>query len=441
MMNPEDTWTACLQRIKGEIPHASSWFKEISTSCSEQQILLEGPKHAIRFVANTYSRVIEKIVSEAFGSCRPTLEFKANSAPPAIQVSIPFPNDTPKCPNLNYNYRFDNFVIGQSNEIAYNATIGVAESPGSISLNPLVLHSNIGLGKTHLLHAIGNYCYQKKTAKKIVYVTSEEFFRAYLTGVSKKDTSKFHNTYRNADILLMDDIQFYIKTEACQRELLHTFNSLFTKNKQIVFTCDDPASTLKFENQLISRFQSGVAVSIDPPDFETRVSILRQKASELHLSISDEILNLIAEKTTSHVRALEGALKRLNIISGGQNIDIETAKSCLSISYGQARDRVDIKSILRISAKKFNLSETDLVGKSRKGHISEARQIAMYLSRFLTKSTFKEIGAEFGDRDHATVIHAVRAVEKRINCDSALKKTIETLRSQIPTDTLETSAA
>ncbi|MDP6037156.1 MAG: chromosomal replication initiator protein DnaA, partial [Candidatus Latescibacteria bacterium] len=335
---------------------------------------------------------------------------------------------------LNPRYRFDNFIVGESNEVSFSVAMAVAESPGQTAFNPLVLYGGVGLGKTHLLQAIGTHCIESGTAERVAYVTAEKFFSDYLEGVSKQDTSEFYGIYRNADVLLVDDIQFYVKTEGCQRELIHTFNALFQADKQIILSSDRPPSHLKgFEDRLISRFQWGLVTNIEAPDLPTRVAILMQKAEEMGVSLSHEIASFLAEQIDTNIRELEGALKRLLAFTKlqGYPLTIETAQNTLLNRPKKTRPTISIEGIQKAAADFFEIPLEKLVGATRKEDITAARHVSMYLSKSLTGAPLKTIGIQFGNRDHTTVIHACRSVEKKISTDPRFEHLVTQLQDHI----------
>ena len=330
------------------------------------------------------------------------------------------PNGPGSCMRLHPEYRFGNFVLGQSNEFAVTAARTVAERPGKTAFNPLFLFGGVGLGKTHLLHSIGHACLESRTAERVVYATAERFISDYMTGIRTQDTSGFVLTYRNADVLLIDDIQFYAKTEGCQREFVHTFNALHQEGKQIVICSDRPPSSLKgFEDRLLSRFQWGLVTDIGTPDMETRVAILQQKAGDRHLP--DDVAGFIAERVCSNIRELEGALTRVLAYAAFRcvAIDLSLAADALNqLGYSEETSRrLDICDIQKMTADFFHIPVEALLGATRRKEVAQARHVGMYLAKKLTGAALKAIGTEFGNRDHSTVIHACRSVERKLACD------------------------
>ena len=437
--SPVDLWTRCLDCIKRKIQPQSfhTWFG--ATSCrhlSEEEAGIEVPNAFFSdWLEENYSWLILAAVEEVT-KWKPRLAFYVRSGsedaprPPLDAEELPSPardgaaDVVPKgpgaCMRLHPEYRFGNFVLGQSNEFAVTAARTVAERPGKTAFNPLFLFGGVGLGKTHLLHAIGHACLESETAQKVVYATAERFISDYMTGIRTQDTSEFILTYRNTDVLLIDDIQFYAKTEGCQREFVHTFNALHQEGKQIVICSDRPPSSLKgFEDRLLSRFQWGLVTDIGTPDMETRVAILQQKAGDRPLP--DDVAGFIAERVCSNIRELEGALTRVLAYAAFRcvPIDLSLAADALNqLGYSKVEHRrLDICQIQKMTADFFKISVESLQGTTRKQEVAQARHIGMFLARKLTGAPLKAIGTEFGNRDHSTVIHACRRVEDRLGSD------------------------
>ncbi|MCL6095828.1 MAG: chromosomal replication initiator protein DnaA [Actinobacteria bacterium] len=339
---------------------------------------------------------------------------------------------------LQSRYTFDTFVIGSSNRFAHAAALAVAESPAH-SYNPLFIHGGAGLGKTHLLHAIGNYTYQNTPLQTIRYVSTETFMNEFVDAIRNNKTTDFKKHYRECDILLIDDVQFLEGKEALQEEFFHTFNSLYDASKQVVLTSDRPPKALTtLENRLRSRFLSGLITDIQAPDLETRMAILRQKASRDNLNIPDEILTFIASNITDNIRELEGALLRISayINFNNQPITMATAQTVLHDIVPAENPRVITPDlILRITANTFGYSVEDLVGFSRRRPLVTARQICMYVFRELTDYSYPAIAREFGGRDHTTVIHAVERIatlmKQRRSIYNQVTDLIQTIKSHV----------
>ncbi len=334
---------------------------------------------------------------------------------------------------LNEDYRFDNFVVGGSNEFAYAAAKAVANADAR-RYNPLFIHGSSGLGKTHLLQAIGNAIRERDENTQVLYVTSEDFTNAYIDALAKKGEalSGFRRKYRKADVLLIDDIQFLARKDKTQEELFHTFNALFASGKQIVLSADCPASEItRMDDRLTSRFEQGLVVSLTPPCLETRVAILRNKRrqwkSEL---VSDEVIDFLASNITRSVRRLEGAFTRLATLASfsRRRTTVAEARQQLRDLLNEERGcQVTIEEIQRRVAEEFDIRLSDINGRRRTANIAHPRQVAMYLARKHTESSLQDIGEAFGGRDHGTVIHASRAIEKKIVADRELRELVARL--------------
>ena len=339
-------------------------------------------------------------------------------------------------PMLKPELTFDNFVIGENNSFAANAAMAVASNPGK-SYNPLLLYGGSGLGKTHLMEAIGNYAWGK-TGCKIVYTTAEDFLNEFvdMVGRQREARQEFKKKYRKADILLIDDIHFFQGKESCQEEVFHIFNSLDQEGKQIVFTCDRPVHELsKLNDRLRTRCEMGLNVDLQPPDFETRCAILKKKAEARGAAVSNEVVTLIAENVSTNVRDLEGCLNKVIAYAEFKKIPItrEIAASLLkdSFSAGKAAGSISIEDVLNAVSDYFNVSCAGLKGKKRSQSITLARHVAMYLCRELTETSLTDIGSEFGGRDHTTVIHACQKIEDKLKAEPSLDETISRIKKMI----------
>ncbi|MBO8170006.1 MAG: chromosomal replication initiator protein DnaA [Thermoanaerobacteraceae bacterium] len=318
---------------------------------------------------------------------------------------------------LNPKYTFDSFVIGNSNRFAHAASLAVAEAPAK-AYNPLFIYGGVGLGKTHLMHAIGHYVLANHPNHKVVYVSSEKFTNELINAIRDDKTVTFRNKYRNIDVLLIDDIQFLEKKERTQEEFFHTFNALYEANKQIIISSDRPPKEIStLEDRLRSRFEWGLITDIQPPDFETRIAILRKKASLENVHLPDDVMTFIANKIQSNIRELEGALIRVAAYASLTNKEINpdlAAEALKDIVQTSAPKPITIPLIQKIVANHFGLKVADLKSKKRTRSIAYPRQIAMYLSRELTDMSLPRIGEEFGGRDHTTVLHAHEKIAKEI---------------------------
>ncbi|MFA5536158.1 MAG: chromosomal replication initiator protein DnaA [Bacillota bacterium] len=335
---------------------------------------------------------------------------------------------------LNSRYTFDSFVVGNSNRFTHAAALAVGETPAK-TYNPLFIYGGVGLGKTHLMHAIGHLVYKRNPYANILYVSSETFVNELINSIKDDETEQFRNRYRNIDILLIDDIQFIARKERTQEEFFHTFNALYEANKQIVISSDrTPKEIPTLEDRLRSRFNCGLITDIQPPDFETRVAILRKKAAIDNLDVNDDIMNIIASKIQSNIRELEGALIKIAAYSSLQNKTIDhhfVEKALKDIISSPEPKEITIPIIQEYCAEYFNLKIEVLKSKRRTQAIAWPRQIAMYLCRELTDNSLPQIGKEFGGRDHTTVIHAYDKVLNTIKKDVSVANTIATLKEII----------
>ena len=336
--------------------------------------------------------------------------------------------------NLNRRNTFENFVIGSNSQLAHAAAIAVAHAPAE-AYNPLFVYGETGLGKTHLMHAVGHHILQNKPDARIAYLSSEKFTNEFISSIQENTLTRFRKRYRRVDVLLIDDVQFLSGKERIQEEFFHTFNELFEQQKQIFLSSDRPANEIaKLESRLVSRFQWGLVTDIQAPDFETRVAILRKKAEQHNFKVQDEIINFIAEHIVKNIRRLEGALIKVCSYSSltGNPLDISTCEMLLSdVLMEAAKQQLTIDTIQKKVAEYFELRHSDMLSRRRPNHIAVPRQIAMYLSRELTKHSLQEIGESFGGRDHGTVIHACRQVENLVDQDDTVRHSVDYLKAQL----------
>ncbi|MBT3273776.1 MAG: chromosomal replication initiator protein DnaA, partial [Spirochaetales bacterium] len=330
---------------------------------------------------------------------------------------------------LRSDYIFESFVIGVNNSFAANAAYAIAKNPGT-AYNPCLIYGGVGLGKTHLVQSIGNTVHQESD-RKVVYVTAETFTNEFIQSIKNKSTHRFKSKYRSVDILLIDDIHFLQNKIETQEELFHTFNALYDSNKQMAFTCDRPVAELKhLSDRLRSRFERGLNVDLQPPDFETRFAILKQKVEEKNVPITDEIIDLICRNINTNVRDLEASLTKLIAYSDlvNKNISLEVAQQQLKDVFSNPRQsNITIEMIQRVVADYFALSVGELKGKKRTKAIAFPRQVAMFITRDMTEYSTTEVGLEFGGRDHTTVMHACQRVESRMKTDPTLEPTVNHL--------------
>ena len=443
----KDLWDKTLNIIKGELTEVSfnTWIKSIEPTKIERDTLrlgvpnnftkdiLEGRYkdliiNAIKVITSKRYNIEFFIFSEETFE----LEEKAPKAEPRKNVVA---NDEMST-TLNPKYTFDSFVIGNSNRFAHAAALAVAESPAR-AYNPLFIYGGVGLGKTHLMHAIGHYILQNNSKAKICYVSSEKFTNELINSIKDDKNVEFRNKYRNVDVLLIDDIQFIAGKERTQEEFFHTFNALHDSNKQIILSSDRPPKEIPtLEDRLRSRFEWGLISDIQPPDFETRIAILKKKADVENLNIPNEVMVYIATKIKSNIRELEGALIRIVAYSSLTNkeISVDLASEALKdiISSKHAK-QITIELIQDVVSSYFNLRIEDFKSQRRTRNVAFPRQIAMYLCRKLTDMSLPKIGEEFGGRDHTTVIHAYEKVSENLKTDESLQETVSELTKKLNT--------
>jgi len=330
-------------------------------------------------------------------------------------------------------YTFSRYVIGENNKFAANAAIAISENPGK-AYNPFLIYGGVGLGKTHLMQAVGNYIHNNSD-KDVIYNTSEEFLNKYLDALGTNTMKSFKNKYRYTDVLLIDDIQFFTDKPGVQEELFHTFNALLDAKKQLVFTCDRPITELKkFPERLISRFGLGLMVDIQPPRYEERCAILKATAEDEKVSIPKEVIDLISVNISSNIRDLKAALNTLIAYTKlmGKSITVEIAQQHLKNNFNATRNtNLSMDNVIRVSAEYFGLTPNDLKGKKRSQNIVNARQIAMYVGRKMTDYSMTEIGQDFGGRDHTTVMHSINKIDEKLLKDPSLETTINNIKRSI----------
>jgi chromosomal replication initiator protein len=359
------------------------------------------------------------------------------SAPAPVKTKAPeSAHERPVNSELHFNPKntFESFVVGNNNNFAYAAALAVAQAPGK-SYNPLFLYGGVGLGKTHLLHAIGQHVSGNKKGARVAYLSSEKFTNEYIDGIQNNQLAKFRKKYRQTDVLLIDDIQFLAGKERIQEEFFHTFNALHEAHKQIVLTCDRPASEIQgLEHRLVSRFEWGLVTDLQPPDVEMRLAILQKKAQIMGVTLSDDIMNFLANRIRTNVRRLEGALIRVASYASltGKKLTIEVVEGLLrEILHEEGRFSINIEVIQKKVAEHFDIRLADMTSKRRPENIAFPRQIAMYLSRQMTESSLNTIGEAYGGRDHGTVLHACRLVKDRMEVDANVRQVVHYLEKQL----------
>ena len=364
----------------------------------------------------------------------------AEAAPgPRARTALPkrttrYDDRGPASGTLNPRNTFETFVVGSNNQMAHAASMAVAQAPAQ-AYNPLFLYGETGLGKTHLMHAIGHAILRHNQESRVAYLSTEKFTNEFIQALQENSLTKFRQRYRHADVLLLDDVQFLAGKERIQEEFFHTFNDLFESGKQIVLTSDRRASEIqKLEARLVSRFEWGLPADIQAPDLETRLAILRTKAQTLNCNLPEQILNFIAQNITKNIRRLEGALLKVSSYSAltSKPLDLATAERLLhDVLMEQAQNILTIETIQKRVADHFQIRHSDMTSKRRPNNIAIPRQIAMFLARTLTKHSLQEIGDAFGGRDHGTVIHACKAVDNMCEQDASTRGSVDFLKAQL----------
>lgn len=437
-------WDEVLAIIKEDMNEVSynTWLKPIKPlHINDNVIYLQAPEE---FLRDMLVKRYNKLLTNAFTYVLNDNEISIKILTPGEEIdeqkmiekrekNFIYQNGNTIKSYLNPKYKFDSFIVGNSNRFAHAASLAVAEAPAT-AYNPLFLYGGVGLGKTHLMHAIGHYIMSNNKDSKILYVTSEKFTNDLINSIKDDKNEEFRNKYRKIDVLLVDDIQFIAGKERTQEEFFHTFNALHNDNKQIIISSDrPPKEILTLEDRLRSRFEMGLTADVQTPDLETRIAILRKKAEDENYHVSDEIIEYIANNIQSNIRKLEGALIRLYAYSSLTNkeVTMELAFEALKHLISDKHKVVTIDLIKNSISNYFNISLEDLSSKKKPKSISHPRQVAMYLSRKLTDNSLPKIGDEFGGRDHSTVIHAFNKITSDLETDNELKKAIEDLEAEL----------
>ena len=476
-------WRYCLSRLQDELPtqQFNTWIRPlglIDADSSERQLVISAPNRFIAdWVSNKYLTRMRELLREegasrgenrnidialqvlsqpahsgftaapmpppASSEARPVIEII--SAPPPRAANIQIPPAAKTSPQvegnikhqsgINRNYTFDNFVEGKSNQLAHAAAMQVAENPGG-SYNPLFIYGGVGLGKTHLMHAVGNALLQKNPNARVVYLHSERFVADMVKALQLKAMTEFKRFYRSVDALLIDDIQFFEGKEQSQEEFFHTFNALLEGGQQMIVTCDRyPKEVDGLEERLRSRFGWGLTVAVEPPELETRVAILMKKADEVHMELPPDAAFFIAQRIRSHVRDLEGALKRVIAHSKftGRPIGVELVKDSLKDLLALQDKLVSITNIQSTVAEYYKIKTSDMMAKRRNRSVARPRQVAMALAKELTNHSLPEIGDAFGGRDHTTVLHACRKIRELRDSNADMREDYKKLMRALTT--------
>ncbi|PYZ96262.1 chromosomal replication initiator protein DnaA [Alteribacter lacisalsi] len=448
MENLNDLWKQALKNIEEKVskPSFETWLKSTKAEAvGQDSITIIAPNEFARdWLENRYSGLIAETLQEITGAelrvkfvipkdeQEQNLELIEKMKQPK-KAAVKTDDETPKHV-LNPKYTFDTFVIGSGNRFAHAASLAVAEAPAK-AYNPLFIYGGVGLGKTHLMHAIGHYVIDHNPDAKVVYLSSEKFTNEFINSIRDNKAVHFRNKYRNVDVLLIDDIQFLAGKEQTQEEFFHTFNALHEERKQIVISSDRPPKEIPtLEDRLRSRFEWGLITDITPPDLETRIAILRKKAKAENLDIPNEVMLYIANQIDTNIRELEGALIRVvaysSLINQDMNADL-AAVALKDIIPNSKPKTITIQDVQKLVAETFEVRIEEMKAKKRTKTVAFPRQIAMYLSRELTESSLPKIGGEFGGRDHTTVIHAHEKISRLLTTDQDLQKQVQEITEQL----------
>ncbi len=448
-LSAEKIWNSAREHLRSKLNNDTynMWFAPLrACGIDGNNVTLEAANEFSGvWLKDNYLSLLQDAFAVAAGrQLQVKFKIAAGNAPaPAAAAPAPVKTKTPEPAHerqtnseLHFNPKntFESFVVGNNNNFAYAAALAVAQAPGK-SYNPLFLYGGVGLGKTHLLHAIGQHVSGNKKGARVAYLSSEKFTNEYIDGIQNNQLAKFRKKYRQTDVLLIDDIQFLAGKERIQEEFFHTFNALHEGHKQIVLTCDRPASEIQgLEHRLVSRFEWGLVTDLQPPDVEMRLAILQKKAQIMGVTLSDDIMNFLANRIRTNVRRLEGALIRVASYASltGKKLTIEVVEGLLrEILHEEGRFSINIEVIQKKVAEHFDIRLADMTSKRRPENIAFPRQIAMYLSRQMTESSLNTIGEAYGGRDHGTVLHACRLVKDRMEVDANVRQVVHYLEKQL----------
>jgi chromosomal replication initiator protein len=441
VLNIQDLWARTLDAIQEKIskPSFETWLKATEAiDLRDDTLVISAPNDFARdWLESRYAELVRETLREVTGSVigvKFISHEEKDEAQPDEAPSITEEEAEPPKTQLNPRYTFDTFVIGSGNRFAHAASLAVAEAPAK-AYNPLFIYGGVGLGKTHLMHAIGHYVLGHTPSSRVVYLSSEKFTNEFINSIRDNKTIQFRNKYRSVDILLIDDIQFLAGKEQTQEEFFHTFNALHEDNKQIIISSDRPPKEIPtLEDRLRSRFEWGLITDVQPPDLETRIAILRKKAIADNLDVPSEVLAFIADRVDTNIRELEGALIRVVAYSAlmNQPVTPELASEALKDIMPDSRPKViSIQEIQQAVSAYYRLRVDDLKSKKRTKTVAFPRQIAMYLCRELTDYSLPKIGEDFGGRDHTTVIHAHEKISRILEQDPQLQQAINELKKRI----------
>lgn len=433
----EALWQDCLTKMSASsgISHQefNTWIRPLQVDRVEGKVVIFAPNHfVVDLIKRKFLEIIQQTVEETFGVLKQNILLKVGAREkvvttpevkiPALQIKSEYTQ--PFVSHINTHFTFDNFVEGKSNEFAHAAAKQVAEKPGD-AYNPLFIYGGVGLGKTHLMHAVGNYVLSQNAKLKVLYLHSERFVASMVKALQTNTMNEFKKFYRDVDVLLIDDIQFFAGKDRSQEEFFHTFNSLLENKKQMILTCDRyPKEVNGLEERLKSRFGWGLTVAVEPPELETRVAILMSKAEQLNLPFTQEIAFFIAKRIRSNVRELEGALRRVaaNAQFTGKPITIEFVKEVLKDLLALQDKLITIDNIIKTVSEYYKVKVNDILSQRRTRSIARPRQMAMALAKELTNHSLPEIGSSFGGKDHTTVLHAFRKIQELRESDVNLSE-------------------
>jgi len=441
-------WDGCLNYMSLRVKKHSfnTWFKYTRGAYDPKaaSILISVPNQFVAdWLSDRYGDLISEAIREISGKNIEFLFEISNQSDFESQTEIDFNPAPPQAITppgsrldypLNERFRFDNFVVGKFNQFAHAATVAVAEAPGTTPYNPLLIYGGTGLGKTHLVQAIGHFVHDQNPNKKTVYATSEKFTSDFIYAIQHGKIEDFASLYRSADVLLIDDIQFFSGKESTQEQFFHTFNDLFHSGKQVVLTSDRHPRDIKgLEERLLSRFSSGLVADLQPPDLESRIAILRKRTDQEEVLIPEDVLFFIADNVKNNVRELEGCLTKLLAYASLEKSDIDRqfAERVLGREIIRPKKEISISEIQKKSADFFHIDPAMMTAKKKTSRIALCRQVAMYLSRRLTAFSLKSIGEAFGGRDHSTVIHACDTIAKKMENDYDFREKINNLESNL----------
>ncbi len=459
-MNTDQLWQSALGELELSLSKANftTWFKNTFIVSFDKKTVTIGVPNAFTktWLENKYHKEISKALNNITDNGVESIVYQVTSkkkTSSALSPAPSVPGASYAAPggradqagpqqkggeqnlSLNKHYTYDNFIVGKGNELAHAACLAISQKPGEV-YNPLFIYGGAGLGKTHLMHAVGHEVLKRFPDKKVIYVTCERFTNEFIRSISKGGADTFKNFYRGADVLLIDDIQFLAGKEGTQEEFFHTFNALHQQNRQIVVSSDRPPKAIpSLENRLVSRFEWGMIADIAQPDYETRVAILEAKSKEKECSLAPEIIALIANTIHSNVRELEGALNRIIAYHelNNTNPSPESVKNLLSSvnGYQKREGAITVKQIINTVAEFFDISVDKLIGTSRKKELVVPRQITMFLMREEANCSFPMIGQELGGRDHTTAMHACEKIKKAFDEDEKIRQDITLLRQRL----------